>query len=313
MKMSKIFIAIDGGGTATEGVAIGNGGVLAHQTDTASNPHDIGEDAAISLVCKMAAELVSEAHARAAADEVYLFAGISGVIGREERFENALRAAIGGKVSVKSDIYNLFGLVERENCAALICGTGSVCFIKKNSELHRIGGWGFLLDGAEGGGFAIGRAGLLAALRSRDGRIGKTTLLDAARRYLECDVTEAIAKVYAGGKSYMAGFAPYVIEEAEKGDSEAQTVLSETVLGVSEMLSCAAEKLGYGFDCVLSGGLIKHRLIRDMLAAASAHLGVNFITPSLPQVAGGIRLAFALGGENVTQAELEAYINNIRK
>lgn len=311
--MSKIFIAIDGGGTSTVGVALARGGVLAHKRDAASNPHDIGEDAAISLVCKMASELVGEARAKTDADEVYLFAGISGVIGREERFEAALRAAVGGTVSVKSDIYNLFGLVERENCAALICGTGSVCFIKKGGELHRVGGWGYLLDGAEGGGFAIGRAGLLAALRSRDGRIGKTELVDAARRYLDCDVTEAIAKIYEGGKTYVAGFAPYVMEEAEKGDPEAQTVLSETVLGLSEMLSCAADRLGDGFDCILSGGLIRHNGLGEMIAAATAHLRVNFITPSLPQVAGGIRRAFALGGESVTQAELEAYINNIRK
>lgn len=311
--MSKIFIAIDGGGTSTEGVAVDRVGVLAYRTDAASNPHDIGEDAAISLVCKMAAELVSEARAKTDADEVYLFAGISGVIGREERFESALRAAVGGTVSVKSDIYNLFGLVERDNCAALICGTGSVCFIKKDGELHRVGGWGYLLDGAEGGGFAIGRAGLLAALRSRDGRIGKTTLLDAARRYLECDVTEAIAKVYAGGKTYIAGFAPYVIEEAEKGDAEARALISGSVLGVSEMLSCAAEKLGDGFDCILSGGLIRYSGLGEMIAAATSHLNANFITPSLPQIAGGIRRAFALGGESITQAELEAYINNIRK
>ncbi len=311
--MSKIFIAIDGGGTSTEGVALARGGVLAHKMDTASNPHDIGEDAAISLVCKMAAELAAEARGRNGADEIYLFAGISGVIGREERFERALRASIGGAVSVKSDIYNLFGLVERENCAALICGTGSVCFIKKDGELHRVGGWGYLLDGAEGGGFAIGRAGLLAALRSRDGRIGKTTLLDAARRYLECDVTEAIAKVYAGGKTYIAGFAPYVIEEAEKGDAEARALISESVLGVSEMLSCAAEKLGDGFDCILSGGLIRYSGLGEMIAAATSHLHANFITPSLPQIAGGIRCALALGGESITQAELEGYVNNIRK
>lgn len=311
--MSKIFIAIDGGGTSTEGVALARGGVLAHKRDTASNPHDIGEDAAISLVCKMAAELAAEARERNGADEIYLFAGISGVIGREERFERALRASIGGTVSVKSDIYNLFGLVERENCAALICGTGSVCFIKKDGALHRIGGWGHLLDGAEGGGFAIGRAGLLAALRSRDGRIGATTLVKAAESYLGCDVTEAIARIYECGKTYIAGFAPYVIEQAEAGDSEAQTVLSETVLGLSEMLTCAAEKLGDGFDCILSGGLIRHSRLGEMIAAATSHLHATFITPSLPQIAGGIRHAFALGDEFVTQAELEAYINNIRK
>jgi hypothetical protein len=33
----------------------------------------------------------------------------------------------------------------------------------------------------------------------------------------------------------------------------------------------------------------------------------------LPQIAGGIRRAFALGGESVTQAELEGYIDKMRK
>ena len=65
--------------------------------------------------------------------------------------------------------------------AVVAAGTGAVCVARRGERMAKVDGWGSLLGDA-GSGFAIGRAGLDAALRAADGRGEQTALLAAAER-----------------------------------------------------------------------------------------------------------------------------------
>ena len=153
------YIAIDGGGTKTEAVlCTGDGGIICRTLAGSTNPNDVG-----------AAE--SGARLRRAADTLRaalpvgervtaLFAGVSGATGNIHALESALAGA-ADKVTVGNDALCLLATAGRGDAVCLIAGTGSVCFVRCGGVLHRIGGWGYLIDGG-GGGYDIGRDALSA-------------------------------------------------------------------------------------------------------------------------------------------------------
>lgn len=294
-------IAIDGGGSKTEAAAVDvSGRVLALYRTGATNPNDLGETEA----ARRLTDLLSRFDPALRPSAVY--AGISGAVGHEKALTAALTAACPGvPARVRTDIYNLFGLMpDADDCAALICGTGAVCFARKGGELHRVGGWGWLLD-SHTGGYAIGRDGLEAALRAADGRGAQTSLTDAAARYLGKNVTDAIGTIYGGGKPLIAGFAPSVFDEAERGDAVASAILDTSARELAEMLRAASVVLGgKPFPCLVSGSVIADARMRVRLDAALAEgeksagtaLRVRIVSTPLPQLCGAARAAFAAAG-----------------
>ena len=161
-------IGIDGGGTKTEGVLTDcEGHVLACLKYGASNPNDIGFDASVCLLAEMIRDLL-QVGGNIPAESVSVFAGIAGALAHREALCAAIRNEIPslGALSVDSDVINLLSAATPSGQGiCLICGTGSVCFARKNNTVTRIGGWGYLLDDA-GGGYDIGRMALLASLKA---------------------------------------------------------------------------------------------------------------------------------------------------
>ena len=177
--MHDYVIGLDGGGTKTDGVLVGQDGrVLARRCVGASNPNDVGEEASAAVVRALAEVLATEAGVHLA--DCFVFGGISGALNHREGLTARLRSAVPapGGVEIDSDMVNLLSaeLPDRDG-ACIICGTGSACFVRRGQEVFRIGGWGYLLDSA-GSGSDIGRQALEAALRAQDGR-GCPTALSA--------------------------------------------------------------------------------------------------------------------------------------
>ena len=263
--MKKYIIAIDGGGTKTVGVlADMHGEILNYKVGGPSNPNDIGEKAARNTLTTIIRELADAEEGWI--DSVY--AGISGAIGNEKLLRRAVSEACpDAKIKVASDIYNLFALLDGDtsrDAAVIICGTGGVCFARKNGALHRIGGWGYLLD-SFGGAYSVGRDGLEAALRYHDGRGEATELYARAEAYLGAKPENAIRKIYSEGKTLIAGFAPEVLHACEAGDHVAARIVDSAIDGIVGFIDRAYEIIGERFDCVVGGGLIYNSYMKSRL------------------------------------------------
>ncbi len=111
---------------------------------------------------------------------------------------------------------------------SLVAGTGVACLaLPDGGEPRILGGHGFLL-GDEGGGFWLGRRGLSAVLRAREGRGPDTGLAAAARRRFG-DLDDLHVRVHDAPRPVpeIAAFAPDVLEAAGRGDEVAREIVDE--------------------------------------------------------------------------------------
>ncbi|MBO7376856.1 MAG: hypothetical protein J6V01_07100 [Clostridia bacterium] len=293
VKEERLFAALDGGGSSTRAVLFdASGKVLSLATGGASNPNDVGEEASARLLANLLL--------RAGADRAErIFCGVSGATGHEKKLEQALEAVFPGRaVTVRSDIFNLLSRLPSEDGAALVCGTGSVCFVRHGGVLTRVGGWGWLIDGDCGGGYALARAGLEAAYAALDGRGPETSLLAAAEEFLGGRPDEKLGKIYEGGKPFIASFSPNVAAAAASGDAAALSAVKRTAAGLAGYLRVALRELGEGFSCVCGGGLFEEPFFRRsfLFAVAQAGLpaGLDFV--SGPPIAGAAAAALKESG-----------------
>lgn len=274
-----LYLAIDGGGTKTEGLLCdGAGHVLARAVRGSSNPNDVGRAASGALLTALCAELAGDRPIDA------LFAGISGAIGNIDVLERSL-VGVADRVRVGSDAVNLLALAGGEGSACLIAGTGSVCFARRDGVLHRIGGWGYLLDKG-GSGYDLGRDALDAVLRAHDGR-GETTALTARLEVaLGTCASDAIPAIYAGGKTLIASLAPHVFDAAAEGDTVSLAILDRNADALAELVKAAAERLGGRCRILAGGSLLTARdALFDRLVARCPD-GVALIRDDAPPVFG---------------------------
>ncbi len=142
----------------------------------------------------------------------------------------------------------------------LVLGSGAVAVaVGPDGAVHRVDGLGSWL-GDEGGEAAIGRAGLQAALRAREGR-GPATVLEAEAerqfgtlaalpgRVATAPVREAAA--------LFAIFAPAVAEAAGGGDAVAGAILAEATSALIATVTAARRRLPAEpvFPFAMVGGL----------------------------------------------------------
>lgn len=115
-------------------------------------------------------------------------------------------------------------------------GTGSVCLaVDRDGSWHRVDGHGYLFGDA-GSAFAIGRAGLTAVLRARDGRGPDTKLagldVEPLTFYPSPTVVDDVAR-----------FAPVVLRFAADGDAVAQGIVLQAASDLAEMLAAGIDSL----------------------------------------------------------------------
>ncbi len=239
------YIGIDGGGTKTEGVLTdAEGRVLCVGKTGPSNPNDIGLDASVRTITDLVHRLMTDGGVSPA--QVRVFVGIAGALAVKDRLTEAVSRALGGvaRVSVDSDVINLLAAdVPTGEGACVICGTGSVCFLRTPKSLHRIGGWGYLLDSA-GSGYDMGRMAIETALKACDGRGDETCrpLLSAITAHLGAGPDRLIEKIYEGGKPYIAACAPVVFDLAKQGDPMADHILNVNAEALAACITAALQK-----------------------------------------------------------------------
>ncbi len=151
----------------------------------------------------------------------------------------------------------------------LVSGTGSVAIGRtSDGKVHRSGGYGWQM-GDEGGGFAIGRSGLIAAGRAQDGRGEATELTGALLAATPASTFEELVRwTLLADPTEIAALAPVVFQVAGSGDRVARDI----VHAAAEDLATLASSLLHGFgprkavSLALAGGnLLPDRGLRKPL------------------------------------------------
>ncbi len=312
--MKHFYFGIDGGGTKTEAVLCDERGhILLHKTISATNPNDVGIHTAVDRL----RGLLADAHAYLmqagiSQDTLNVFCGIAGALNHKENLTCGLQTSFPkDRIEVSSDALNLLSseLYDGDGCC-LICGTGSVCFVRHGAKMTRIGGWGYLLD-RSGSGYAMGREALEAVLRSHDGRGDATLLTGAVSEQLGGYPWDKLTEIYEGGKAFIASFAPCVLRCADEGDRIAFEILFRQSLYLAECLEAAYQMIGAWekpLEAVLGGGLLRAPSVLIPLIKQNATVPLNLTVASAPPVFGAVWEAVRLiGGETVTLSGYDAF------
>ena len=252
------YIGIDGGGTKTEFVLFTEQGHVVNRIGLeGSNANVCGLEKACEILKKGIDVLMSMDY------EVRgIFGGLAGYAsGDNDRKIDAFLAKTypGLPIKCDSDILNIFALGPKsENAVAVICGTGFITYGKKQEQLIRTCGWGYLLEEA-GSGYDMGREALRAALSHRD-KIGPETLITGlVEKRLGRSAWDSIDRIYGEDKSFIASFAPIIFEAYRKGDAEAERILHENLRRIAHVLNRIYEEYQCGDTVIFSGSVVSNQ------------------------------------------------------
>ena len=261
----KYYIGIDGGGTKTAAIIQSEDGREAIITLPGSNNSYIGVEASLQIVKDAVMQLTNKLGAKIS-DVSGVFVGIAGATANNyiavcsdmltELLPNAA-------VKVDVDVMNLLAMLDGDG-AALICGTGSICYANKGDTRTRIGGYADF-DGAGSGTF-IGKDALMLSLKIYDGRKSDSLLNRMVIEKLGGQVHPNLSMLMKAERAYIASFAPLVFRAAKSGDTHAKEILSRNFEYLGEMVDRAAEILGTDtFTLVTGGGIMRDPMSDSML------------------------------------------------
>ncbi|MBR6530516.1 MAG: hypothetical protein IKT43_03775 [Clostridia bacterium] len=235
--MKFCYLGIDGGGTKTVGVAVDEqGNVLCRKEESSINYCSVGMENALHALSRIADALIQEAGCPA----VSLAIGSSAL---DERIRDGLYREFINRISndevlgkiehveVHSDArMALLAACGKERGALLISGTGVMGLAADGSSLHSVAGWGDVI-GDRGSGYAIGLAGISAALDYTDGlnTDAEALFLAMCEFYSIQSAAELIALIYSPDfdKSRIAAFCACVCALAERKDARSVEILND--------------------------------------------------------------------------------------
>lgn len=229
--------------------------------------------------------------------------GLSGFEAASEadlrRVHELLRRELGlQRVAIASDgLTSLLGALGDRPGAVVAAGTGAVCVARDRERMAKVDGWGSLLGDA-GSGFAIGRAGLDAALRHVDGRGGSAALLKVAERRFG-PAPELVERIHGARvpTRAVAGFAADVAREAGAGDELAAAILRDAGRELAISACAALERLfsaedegavSYTGNVFLAGTLLLEPFAEEL---AERRPGTEILPPAGDSLDGAALLA----------------------
>lgn len=319
-----VAIAVDGGGSKTDVLAITRSGeVLAQVRGGPSSPQALGAPGAARVIAELIAAAAGEREVSAVG--VYL----SGLDMPEEHvvfgaeFAAALAAALPGsrpQIRVDNDLFALLraGTAEAD-AVAVVCGTGINCVgVRADGATVRYPALG-AISGDWGGGAHLGEQALWHAARAADGR-GPATVLQGGipDAFGLQSLAEVIEALHFGrlGPARLAELSPVVFAAAEQGDAVASSLLDrqaeEIVLFAASALR-RLDLLGREVPVVLGGGLIRARNPRLMAGierglAAAAPLARAVVVDRPPVLGAALLVLDGLGAADAALTQLAAAV-----
>ena len=301
-----MFIAIDGGGTKTLSVAANaEGKILAVHKGPGTNVADIGLDECRRRLHDQLSALLGDLSAPV--DSVYAgIAGTANAINHDGVHRILCELLPNAKIidNGSDALSPLYG--EAEEGIVMIAGTGSSAFAVSKRGIKQVGGWGYLIDDA-GSGFAIGKAVLNAAFRDFDGRDRETELTDMVRKKLNKPINEAIPDIYAGGKSFVASFAPLAFKAMRCGDMTAFKITWSAAKDLAKLLkTCLKYVDARPATAVITGGLTEDSIFVNMIANEVGNK-ILLVKPDVPPVYGALVKAVRNAGLSIGEGFKENF------
>ncbi len=253
----EFFLGIDGGGTKTEFLLTDKGGnEIRRLLLGPSNPVNVGIENTLSLLNSGFAAIIRDFPC----EKISVFAGIAGCKSPETQKEitNTLSRYGFGAFSCASDVDNAISTaLGRKNGIAVIMGTGIVAYARYNNVLHRVGGWGYMIDKG-GSAYCYGADALECALSFSDGRGGSEIIKNLVEKRLSQSVEDAIPQIYKNGPSFVASFAPAVFEAYEMDDKKAEEIIKRNCKQAAEIIIAAGKSIPEErVSTVILGGLCR--------------------------------------------------------
>lgn len=289
----KLVLGVDGGGTKTEFVlASYDGTVVERFTRACSNPNDLGMEKALKIIYDGIYDSIVR---YPSIDSV--FCGIAGAATSDnskrmteylsEKFPNI-------KISVKTDSANLFAM-EEEVDMAVISGTGSVVYVRRDDSYERLGGWGYLFDDA-GSGYDVGREAVRISLSEEDEKLPESILCRKVKEKLNVKkIWDAVGRLYDGGRSAIASLASAVFEAYELNDSNAEKIIDKSAMRLAELLNLGVKLYGVRPRAVAGGGIFEnHKEI--VLQHVRKYTDAELVIHDVPQIYGACRIAAKAAG-----------------
>ncbi len=262
-----IVIAVDGGGSKTDAVALSQGGaLLATAHGAGSSPQIIGVPAAVEVVDALVNEVL-EACGRPTVLQASVYLSGLDLAVEVETFRTALDPlpwTKGGRPFVADN--DMFALLragtEEPNAVAVVCGTGINCVgVRADGEHARFDALG-TISGDWGGGSFLGEQALWHAARAIDGRGEPTVFTTTIPAHFDLPNVQAVIEAFHFGRmswSRFAELAPLVLAASDEGDSAAFAILDRQAEEIVSMAVSAITRLGLGdtvLPVVLGGGVL---------------------------------------------------------
>jgi N-acetylglucosamine kinase-like BadF-type ATPase len=314
-----IFLGVDGGGTKTAFVLVGDSGaVIARAEQPATYYLEHGRErvpevlaAGTAAVCRDAgirpdgiafAFFALPAYGEISADTAFLEEAPAAVLGhRRYRSGNDMVAAWAGSLGAADGIN-------------VIAGTGSMTYGERKGRTNRVGGWGELF-GDEGSGYWIGLRGLNAFTRMSDGRTPRGPLHRLLRESLgiasDLDMIDVVFTRWQKGRGEIAALAPLVVRAADEGEAVAERILADATAELADLVSTTRANLGFAAGETVpvsySGGLFSVPRVRDGFAAVLRDRSPDYDlrAPMLDPTAGAALYAAKLAGSPLSTASIE--------
>ena len=282
--MTDYLIALDIGGTKTDGVLFTpDGVVLRHVILPGANPLELGLDEATVRYLGAIRALMGEDIPRVRAT----YAGIAAAMYFGSRISDQLSPQIASdNLRIEGDGPSLISaMLGHRDGASLICGTGSSLTIRKGSSYDVIGGWGYLIDGCASG-YILGKEAVLAAVRAHDGRGEKTCISQLLCERCGEPIENHMETLYRKGRAYIASFASVIFEARKAGDPVAAQIFDKCVQDLSELVHTAYRRLGGAYTLVLNGGIFRNFPEYVQALKAASPRDVAMIDSDAPPILG---------------------------
>lgn len=177
------------------------------------------------------------------------------------------RAAGCEAISLDEGTLGLYAAGIYGDGALILSGTGADVFVSKGGKIAGIiGGYGAIL-GDEGSGFAIGRAGINAAIASYEGRSEKTALTEyLTKKYPAETFRKSVYGIYEAPQTSreVADFCKECEQAADEGDAVALNIFKEAAHALTGFAIAAYKNYGIEKTApyTFSGGVITHDIKR---------------------------------------------------
>ena len=289
-------IALDSGGSKTDSILFtSDGEVIARDVRGGANALDLGVDVAYGRFSGAIETLLK--HLPAGEKVSSLFGCVAGCEAFPQ-IREGLQQLIGGTPCVLGNdtLSILSAMIGKEDGVCLISGTGSACQYRKDGKIvHRIGGYGYLLD-TGGSGYVLGRSAIMATLRAQDDRASAGILTAMVEEKMGESVRKHMATIYAKGRPYIASFAPLVFAARKQGDPEAGRIFEKNTDYYAEALTAMHRYVGKPFKVVAGGSVFQHVPEYSEAVRQKAPKACEIITLDKPVVYGAALQALWLCG-----------------